>query len=106
MWELSSGQTVRTLEGHIEQVSAVAVTPDGKKAISASWDQTLRVWDLSSGQLIARFDADDTLIADTVAPDGVTIVAGEETDRVYFMRLEGVRGGDRRNAPVFGISWR
>jgi WD40 repeat protein len=28
----------------------VAVTPDGKRAVSASWDQTLVVWDLENGQ--------------------------------------------------------
>ena len=37
---------LQTLEGHSKWVVAVAVTPDGKNAISASWDQTLRVWDL------------------------------------------------------------
>ena len=28
---------------------AVAVTPDGRHAVSASEDQTLKVWDLASG---------------------------------------------------------
>ena len=27
----------------------MAVTPDGRRAVSASWDQTLKVWDLDSG---------------------------------------------------------
>ena len=36
-------------------VNAVAVTPDGRRAVSASSDQTLRVWDLESGKEIATF---------------------------------------------------
>ena len=40
---------VRTLPGHTDRVYGVAVTPDGRQAISASWDKTLKVWD-SSGQ--------------------------------------------------------
>ncbi len=36
---------VRTLEGHTSLVDAVAVTPDGK-AISASADNTPKVWDI------------------------------------------------------------
>ena len=29
---------------------AVAVTPDGQRAVSASWDKTLKVWELASGR--------------------------------------------------------
>ena len=36
LWELGSGKTIRTLEGHTGIfVSAVAVTPDGRRAVSA-----------------------------------------------------------------------
>jgi hypothetical protein len=37
---------VRTLAGHSDSVSGVAVSPDGRRAVSASWDNTLKVWDL------------------------------------------------------------
>jgi hypothetical protein len=43
----------RTLTGHQHYVEAVAVTPDGRRAVSASVDETLRVWDLDSGQELA-----------------------------------------------------
>ena len=44
------GPLIRILEGHTGWVYAVAVTPDGRRAVSASRDQTLRLWDLESGQ--------------------------------------------------------
>ena len=31
----------RTLEGHTDWVPAVAVTPDGRRVVSGSWDKTL-----------------------------------------------------------------
>ena len=40
----------RTLEGHTRQVNAVAVTADGRQAVSASNDLTLKVWDLRTGK--------------------------------------------------------
>ena len=40
---------VCALTGHSLYSYAVAVTPDGQRAVSASGDQTLKVWDLSSG---------------------------------------------------------
>src|SRR5206468_995552 len=41
---------LRTLEGHTSSVTGVAVTPDGRRAVSASPDNTLKVWDLESGR--------------------------------------------------------
>ncbi|NJM64119.1 MAG: hypothetical protein HC849_34645 [Oscillatoriales cyanobacterium RU_3_3] len=41
---------LRTLKGHNDSVNAVAVTADGKRAISGSWDNTIKVWDLTTGK--------------------------------------------------------
>src|SRR5262249_31937205 len=41
---------VRTLEGHSDQVSALAVSADGRHAVSASYDQTFKVWNLDAGR--------------------------------------------------------
>ena len=43
---------MRTLSGHTGAVQAVAVTPDGRQAVSGSGDNTLRVWDLASGETV------------------------------------------------------
>ena len=45
---------LRTLEGHSAGVCGVAVTPDGKRAVSASDDETLKVWDLDTGRSAAH----------------------------------------------------
>lgn len=84
------GPLIRTLEGHTDWVEAVAVTPDGKHAISGSMDETLRVWNIKTGQTIDSFSGEGLLHACAISPDGVTIVAGEASGRVYFLRLEGV----------------
>lgn len=36
--------------GHTGDVTAVAVAPDGRSLASASWDGTVRFWDLATGQ--------------------------------------------------------
>ena len=38
-------------------VKAVAVTPDGRRAVSGSDDRTLKVWDLEQGALLATWRA-------------------------------------------------
>ena len=45
----------------------MAVTPDGKRAVSASLDQTLKVWDLETGRALL------TLEGHTAGVDGVAV---------------------------------
>ncbi len=47
----TGGSLIRTLEGHTYGVGAVAVL-DETRVVSASWDRTLRVWNLESGETI------------------------------------------------------
>jgi hypothetical protein len=82
------GPLLYTLTGHTSAVMSVAVTPDRQRAVSASADLTLKVWNLESGELVAPFSRDSALTACAVAPDG-TIVAGEASGRMHFLRLEG-----------------
>ncbi|MDT9201351.1 WD40 repeat domain-containing protein, partial [Limnospira sp. PMC 1042.18] len=47
------GPLIRTLSGHSDDVNAVAIAPDGKRAVSASGDNTLKLWDLETGTELA-----------------------------------------------------
>lgn len=46
---MSSVSELLTLEDDINLVSGVALSGDGRLAVSACADKTLRVWDLSAG---------------------------------------------------------
>ncbi len=89
VWDIESGEEIQTLKGHISSVGAVAVTPDGKHAISGSWDTTLKVWDIESGKILVSFSGDAPLRACAISPDSRTIVAGDASGRVHFLRLIG-----------------
>ena len=63
---------LRTFEGHIGSVNCVAITPDGKNAVSASEDRTLRLWDLQSGECLRTFKGHTNSVrALAITPDGV-----------------------------------
>ncbi|WP_343039317.1 hypothetical protein [Sodalinema gerasimenkoae] len=72
----------------------MAITPDGKQALSASRDTTLKLWDLATGEVVASFGSDGGLDCCAIAPDGVRVVAGDRSGRVYFLRLEGLGTGE------------
>jgi hypothetical protein len=57
-------------------VAACAVTPDGRRVISASGDRTLKVWDLDSGRALAALEGHaDWVKACAVTPDGRRVVS-------------------------------
>ena len=90
VWNLETGSEQFTLIGHNSWVKAFAITPNGKQVISGSDDHTLKVWNLATGEEIATFTGESPLNCCVVAPDGVTIVAGDNLGMVHFLRLEGL----------------
>src|SRR5215208_5380889 len=49
-------QTNKVFTEHTDLVYGVAVTPDGRRALSCSIDKTVRVWDLQKGDCIATLE--------------------------------------------------
>ena len=50
LWDVESGKTVKTLEGHQDFVRALTFSPDGRRLASASMDKSVKVWNLSEGK--------------------------------------------------------
>ena len=46
------GKPRANLRGHVDRITGIAVSRDGLRAVSASEDQTLRLWDLTTLQSI------------------------------------------------------
>jgi WD40 repeat protein len=84
VWDLSSGQEIRTLKGHTEQVSDVAVMPDGRLAVSVSRNGDLHVWNLSTREAIISLKTHASLqgCAFTL---GTTLLAWDNQGGVHFL---------------------
>ena len=70
-------QELKRCDGHFGPVFSAAFSPDGRRAISASSDGSLRLWDTKTGKEIKRLDGHTGRIW-TVAfsPDGRRVAAG------------------------------
>jgi WD40 repeat protein len=52
VWDIDSTREIRTLTGHINDVTSVAFSPNGELVAGGSLGQTIRIWNLSTGKLI------------------------------------------------------
>ena len=56
LWNVQSGDCVRTLEGHSSGVISVAWSGDSQTLASGSHDKTVKLWNVQTGDCIATFD--------------------------------------------------
>src|SRR6476620_1278111 len=79
---------LRTIEGHSNWVNAVAVTFDGKRAISGSSDNTLKVWDLTTGKEEFTLKGHNNSVnAVAVTEDGKRAISGSKDNTLKVWNL-------------------
>ncbi len=90
-WYFQDGrcaQELRTLTGHTHEVCSAAFSPDGTLLASASDDQTVRIWDTATGQVLHTLPHPARLNYATFSPDGALLVScsEDETVRLWDVR--------------------
>jgi WD40 repeat protein len=61
------------LSGHSDEVNSVAISPDGLTLVSSSWDDTIKIWDVQTGQILRTLRDSNGVWSVAMSPDGLTL---------------------------------
>jgi WD40 repeat protein/transcriptional regulator with XRE-family HTH domain len=92
LFELASGNLVKTLSGHQADVTAIGISTDGKHIASGGIDGSVLIWDVSTGESLQKLAGHTDAIEElTFSPDGRWLVtAGDDA----ALRIWDVIAGD------------
>jgi len=85
------GVAQKRLTGHSHYVQDVAISSDGQFALSGSWDSTLRLWDLNTGNTTRRFVGHSKdVLSVAFSADNRQIVSGSRDRSINLWNTLGV----------------
>lgn len=90
MWSTQTGKLIDVLAGHEGPVSALAFSPLGDRLVSASWDKTVRVWDVyGRSNAVEPFRLHADALALAFRPDGLEVAVSTLDGQIIFWDIRG-----------------
>ena len=89
-WDPRSGERLQKLIGHRDRhnIFSVSFSPNGTTLASGSSDQTIRLWDVETGENKHTFKGHaDSVISVSFSPDGRTLASGSLDGTVLLWEL-------------------
>src|SRR5450755_2576567 len=83
-----------TLKGHSSEVFSIAVSPDGQILASGSWDKSIKLWKLHSGELlrtmpekVPQTPLGEGFFSVAISPDGQILASGGKSQDIKLWDL-------------------
>ncbi|MBK8022379.1 MAG: protein kinase [Chloroflexi bacterium] len=84
LWDLRSGELLHELIGHQDIVFSSAFSHDGDWLVTSSFDKTVRLWNVETGQEIRRITLPFTPQYTNFTADAATIILLGDDGKVHF----------------------
>jgi serine/threonine protein kinase/sugar lactone lactonase YvrE len=76
LWDVKTGKTRQTLQGHTDLVLSIAFSPNGLLLASGSADNTIKLWEVSTGNVLKTLTEEGSWVGSLAfSPDGQTLAA-------------------------------
>ena len=98
VWDVDTGNPLATLTGHTESIGALAFSPDGKTLASASWDMSIKLWDIATEENLSTLSGQTFVFS----PDGKTfaVISEEPTIQSPEVTNDTPQESDRQSPSI------
>ncbi|MDE0300848.1 MAG: hypothetical protein OXN17_19590 [Candidatus Poribacteria bacterium] len=88
MWNTHTGEFVRTIAAHRQQVRSLTFSPDGLTIASGGIDGTIRIWEISTGNNLHTYEGHiDRVNSVVFSIDGNMLASGSHDGTILLWDL-------------------
>jgi regulation of enolase protein 1 (concanavalin A-like superfamily) len=101
IWHLvhpRTGAKQQEFKGHTAPITGLAFSADGRRALTAARDKTMRVWDTQTGELLRTLDTGSQVIALALSADGKKAISSDISPDSKFAIMWDLETGKRINS--------
>ncbi|OYD87527.1 hypothetical protein CDG77_28885 [Nostoc sp. 'Peltigera membranacea cyanobiont' 213] len=82
LWNTSTGEEIRILTGHTASVQAIAFSSTAKIIASGGEDNTIRIWNYQTGELIQTLEPQSLVNSLVFSPHAKILVSGTDDSKI------------------------
>ncbi len=88
VWDIAGGALLQQIKPDAELADSIALSCDGRLAAYVLSGRTLHIADVATSRKVTSFTFDSEVKSIALSPDHVSIMVGDVSGRVHFLRLE------------------
>merc|ERR1719270_2394269 len=95
LWDFSTYECTKTLQGHDHNVSGVCFLPSGDYIVSCSRDKTIKMWEVATGYCVKTYTGHREWVRMVrVIPDGSLFAScsNDQTVRIWATAIKEAAG--------------
>ncbi len=107
LWDAASGKKLQTFEGHTGGMTSVALSGDGKYALTGGHAKTAILWDAASGKILQTFEGHTgKILSVALGGDGKRVLTGSDDNTAILWAVNVAPGPWQPLLDVKLADWR